>query len=231
MDIVRRCVAEFIGTFALVFFGVGSVIFFAPSGKDPNLLGIALSFGLAVGVMVSATLHISGGQFNPAVTVALLVTRKMSPHDALFYILTQLLGAVAAASVLQLMFGGYVTANGATVPVAVAGFNAAKTLWLEVILTFTLVFVIFGVAVDKRGPNYVAGLLIGLTVALDIMLGGPYTGASMNPARSFGPALIGRVWDSHWVYWVGPLLGGALAGQIYHMLFLPRPNTTATTTA
>jgi glycerol uptake facilitator-like aquaporin len=127
------------------------------------------------------------------------------------------------------MFGGYVNASGATVPAV--HFSAAKALWMEVFLTFFLVFVIFGVAVDKRGPNYVAGLLIGLTVALDIILGAPYTGASMNPARSFGPALIGSVWKSHWVYWVGPLLGGALAGQIYHMFFLPRPGTTTSTAA
>jgi aquaporin TIP len=229
MDIVRRCIAEFIGTFALVFVGVGAVSISADKGG--GLLPVALCFGLTVGVMVSATLHISGGQFNPAVTVALLVTRKMSPHDALFYILTQLLGAVAAAGVLQLMFGGYVTANGTPVPIA--PFTPYKAMWMEVILTFMLVFVIFGCAVDKRGPNYLAGLLIGLTVTLDILLGGPYTGASMNPARSFGPALVGRVWDSHWVYWVGPLLGGALAGQLYHMFFLPRPTvvTTATTTA
>jgi MIP family channel proteins len=232
MDIARRCIAEFIGTFALVFVGVGAVSI-APE-KGGGLLSIALAFGLTVAVMVSATLHISGGQFNPAVSVALLVTRKMSLHDTLFYVLTQLIAAVAAAGVLQLMFGGYVTADGTPVPKA--PFTTHAALWMEVILTFILVFVIFGVAVDKRGPNYVAGLLIGLTVTLDILLGGPYTGASMNPARSFGPALIGRVWHDHWVYWVGPLIGGVLAGLVYNTFFLghTRPVTvtrTTTTTA
>jgi MIP family channel proteins len=178
--------------------------------------------------MVSATGHISGGQFNPAVTVALLVTRKMTPHDALFYILTQLLGAVAAAGVLQLLFGGYVTAMGTPVPSGPLLHMPMKVMVLEVILTFALVFVVFGTAVDKRGPNVIAGLLIGLTVTLDILVGGPYTGASMNPARSFGPALIGRVWDDHWVYWVGPIVGGVLAGLIYNTFFLPKPNTPAT---
>lgn len=226
MDILRRCIAEFIGTFALVFVGVGAVTI--GQDKGGGLLSVALAFGLTVAVMVSATLHISGGQFNPAVSVALLVTRKMSLHDTLFYVLTQLLGAVAAAGALQLMFGGYVNSNGTPVP-NLPFFTPMKAMWMEVVLTFILVFVIFGVAVDKRGPNVIAGLLIGLTVTLDILFGGPYTGASMNPARSFGPALIGRVWDHHWVYWVGPLLGGMLAGLVYNFAFLA-PAATRTET-
>ena len=227
MDIVRRCIAEFIGTFALVFVGVAAIG--VSPDKGGGLLSIALAFGLTVGVMVSATLHISGGQFNPAVSLALLATGKMSLHDALFYILTQLVAAVAAAGVLQLMFGGYTTFNGTPIPVD--PFTPMKALVMEVILTFILVFVIFGVAVDKRGPNYLAGLLIGLTVTLDILIGGPYTGASMNPARSFGPALIGMQWKAWWVYWVGPLLGGVLAGLVYNFVFLvPARRATVTTT-
>ena len=229
MDIVRRCIAEFIGTFALVFVGVAAIG--VSPDKGGGLLSIALAFGLTVGVMVSATLHISGGQFNPAVSLALLATRKMSLHDALFYILTQLIAAVAAAGVLQLMFGGYLTADGTPVPHA--PFTAMKALVMETILTFILVFVIFGVAVDKRGPNAIAGLLIGLTVTLDILIGGPYTGASMNPARSFGPALIGRQWTAWWVYWIGPIIGGVLAGLVYNTFFLgynrPAAVTRATT--
>ena len=230
MDIVRRCIAEFIGTFALVFIGVGSIAFFAPSGKDPNVLSIALAFGLTVAVMVSATLHISGGQFNPAVSIALLVTRKMSAHDTLFYVLTQLVASVAAAGLLQLMLGGYVTYNGTPAPGG--EFTPIRAFTMEIILTFVLVFVIFGVAVDKRGPNQLAGLLIGLTVTLDILIGGPYTGAAMNPARSFGPALFGRRWEFHWVYWLGPIIGGALAGIVYNYVFLApaRRATVATTT-
>lgn len=224
MDIVRRCLAEFIGTFALVFVGVGSVAAYAP-GK--NVLSIALAFGLVVAVMVSATLHISGGQFNPAVTLALLVTRKMSLHDALFYILTQLLAATAAAYLLRGMFTVEAVYNGTPAPSDT--FTPINAMIMEVVLTFILVFVIFGVAVDKRGPNLLAGLLIGLTVTLDILLGGPYTGASMNPARSFGPALASSQWTAHWVYWVGPLLGGVLAGLVYDFVFL-RPVVTRTET-
>ena len=226
MDIIRRCIAEFIGTFALVFVGVGAITV-APE-KGGGLLSIALAFGLTVAVMVSATLHISGGQFNPAVSLALLVTGKMSLHDTLFYVLTQLVAAVAAAGALHLMFGGYATYNGTPVPTD--PFTPMKALWMEVILTFVLVFVIFGVAVDKRGPNAIAGLLIGLTVTLDILLGGPYTGASMNPARSFGPALIGMQWKAWWVYWIGPLLGGALAGLVYNLFFLLPVRTVTVTT-
>lgn len=224
MNIVRRCLAEFVGTFALVFVGVAAIAVPAP---DKNLLSIALAFGLTVAVMVSATLHISGGQFNPAVSIALLVTRKMSLHDTLFYVLTQLLAATAAAGVIHMMFGTYAVAEGTPVPKG--AFTPIDAFVMEVILTFILVFVIFGVAVDKRGPNLVAGLLIGLTVTLDILIGGPFTGASMNPARSFGPALIGKVWDHHWVYWAGPLLGGVLAGLVYDFVFL-RPVVVRTET-
>ena len=227
MDIVRRCIAEFIGTFALVFVGVGAVTI--GQDKGGGLLSVALAFGLTVAVMVSATLHISGGQFNPAVTVALLATRKMSLHDALFYILSQLVAATAAAWALSLMFTDRAVWEGTPIPQA--PFTPMKAMWMEVFLTFALVFVIFGVAVDKRGPNVIAGLLIGLTVTLDILFGGPYTGASMNPARSFGPALIGSQWMHHWVYWVGPLLGGALAALVYNAVFLkpvaPRAETRA----
>jgi MIP family channel proteins len=222
MDIVRRMIAEFIGTFALVFVGVAAIG--VSPDKGGGLLSIALAFGLTVAVMVSATGHISGGQFNPAVSLALLATGKMSLHDTLFYILGQILGAVAAAGVVQLMFGGYTTYNGTPAPGG--NFGVTQTLVMEMVLTFFLVFVVFGVAVDKRGPNVMAGLLIGLTVTFDILIGGPYTGASMNPARSFGPALVGRHWDAHWVYWVGPIIGGVLAGLIYKMFFLPRPNVT-----
>jgi aquaporin TIP len=222
MDIVRRLIAEFIGTFALVFVGVAAISVPAP---HKSLLSIALAFGLTVAVMVSATLHLSGGQFNPAVSLALLVTRKMSPRDALLYVLAQLVAATAAALLLRAMFSGTAVYDGTPVPGA--PFTALKALVMEVILTFILVFVIFGVAVDKRGPAGVAGLLIGLTVTLDILIGGPYTGASMNPARSFGPALVSGRWEDHWVYWAGPLIGGILAGVTYSACFLPASPTPA----
>jgi MIP family channel proteins len=232
MDIIRRLIAEFIGTFALVFAGVGAVI--ASSKLDTvglaahpvvtntdghaGLILVALSFGLVIAVMVCAIGHISGAQFNPAVSIALLATGKQTAHDTLFYVLIQLVAGVAAAGVLQLLYGGYSVAGGVTMPAV--GMTPLKAMWIEFILTFFLVFVIFGVAVDKRGPAVIAGFSIGLTVALDIMIGGPFTGASMNPARTFGPALIGRKWDYHWVYWAGPILGGAVAAVVYNSFFL-----------
>jgi MIP family channel proteins len=230
MDIVRRLIAEFIGTFALVFVGAGSIRFFAQVGEpnpQVNVLTIALAFGMTVAVMVAATGHISGGQFNPAVSIALLVTRKMSPHDALFYILTQLVAATAASWLLVRWLGLYAVTAAVTGPNQLSVMNA---MWMEALLTFFLVFVIFGVAVDKRGPNLNAGLLIGLTVVIDILVGGPYTGASMNPARSFGPAVLASVWTAHWIYWVGPILGAVLAGVVYNSLFLPKARVVATVT-
>jgi len=245
MDIARRLIAEFIGTFALVFVGVGAVIaseavttaglashpLVSNTDGHAGLILVALSFGLVIAGMVAAVGHISGGQFNPAVSVALLATGKQSAHDTLFYVLIQLIAGVAAAGVLHLFHGGYAVADGVTMPNIAAGITPIKAMWIEIILTFFLVFVIFGSAVDKRGPTVVAGFFIGLTVAFDIMIGGPFTGASMNPARSFGPALIGRKWDFHWVYWVGPIAGGLFAGVIYNSFFLlclRNPKTTTT---
>lgn len=247
MDIGRRLVAEFIGTFALVFVGVGAVSVGAERGG--SLLTVALAFGFVVAVMVSATLHISGGQFNPAVSFALLVTGKMPARDAVAYMVVQLVSATAAALLLAALFGKPAVAAGTPVvtghpagavqpadsPALDADRAKAEPIYLtqvqgmvvEVVLTFLLVFVIFGVAVDKRGPNALAGLLIGLTVTLDILFGGPYTGASMNPARSFGPALVSSTWAGHWVYWIGPLVGGALAGLVYNTVFL-KPVVTRT---
>jgi MIP family channel proteins len=191
---------------------------------------VALSFGLIIAVMVAAVGHISGAQFNPAVSIGLLAGGKQSVHDTLFYVLTQLVAAVAAAGVLQLLHGGYGVAKGTPIPGP--DISVMQTFVWEVILTFFLVFVVFGAAVDKRGPNVVAGAMIGLTVTVDILIGGPYTGASMNPARSFGPALIGRVWTAHWVYWVGPIVGGVLAGVIYNVFFLlPLRYTNSTNTS
>jgi MIP family channel proteins len=222
MDLTRRCIAEAIGTFALIFIGVGAITVPLPAlpGGRPDLVAIALAHGLTIAVMVTATAHISGGQLNPAVTFGLLLGGKMSLRDSLFYWVSQLAGAVAAGFLCLALFGGKAVATGT--PQLAAG---ALTVWqgvaIEAVLTFLLVFVVYGAAVDARGPHAVAGLAIGLTVTLDILCGGPYTGAAMNPARTFGPALAANVWNAHWVYWAGPMLGGALAGLVYGRVFLP----------
>ena len=218
-SLLRQCVAEFVGTFALIFVGVG-VIYNNVPGAGVGLLGVALAHGLTIAVMVSATMSISGGQLNPAVTFGLLVGGQMTLRRSLAYWIAQLAGGAAAAYLVLGLAGkdGVAAVTAGTPDIAmengVLKITVAQAILIEAVLTFFLVFVVYGSAVDSRAPN-IGGLAIGLTVALDIMFGGPFTGASMNPARTFGPAIAVGHWNHHIVYWVGPLLGGALAGLIY----------------
>jgi aquaporin TIP len=211
---LHRAVAEFVGTFALIFIGVGSIVV----GAD--LVGVALAHGLVIGVMASAVGHISGGHFNPAVTFGFLITRRMEPALAGIYVAAQLAGAVAAAILLRLIYPDELPLdNGA--PVLAEGVGAFSGLLLEAILTFFLVWVIFATAADPRGAfKSIAGLAIGLTITLDILAGGPLTGAAMNPARALGPELIQNVWSDFWIYILGPLVGGGAAALLYDKLYL-----------
>lgn len=209
--LTKQCVAEFIGTFTLIFVGVGAIY------NGPGLLGVALAHGLAIAVMVSATGGISGGHLNPAVTFGLLIGGKVDLKATLAYWVSQLAGATAAGYLCAAFLGMPAVAAGTpdigstlTGPVI----STAQAIGIEAVLTFFLVFVVYGSALDARAPK-IGGLAIGLTVALDILFGGPLTGAAMNPARTFGPALASGHWNNHLVYWVGPLLGGLLAGLIY----------------
>ena len=219
MNKVRLYAAEAIGTFFLVLIGVGSVSASKMATGSVDLLAVALAFGLVVAAIVAATGHISGAHINPAVTVSLLVVGKIGAVDAVAYIVSQLVGAVLAGFACEALLDPAAAAAGATQ--LAPSVSAMQGLGLEAVLTFILVFVIFGTAVDMRAQKS-PGLFIGLAVAVDILVGGPYTGASMNPARSFGPALAGGVWAQHWVYWVGPLLGAIAAAIAYTFLFLPR---------
>jgi MIP family channel proteins len=217
--LLKQCVAEFIGTFALIFVGVGAIY------HNAGLLAVALAHGLTIAVMVSATGGISGGHLNPAVTFGLWVGGKISLPNTIAYWIAQLAGATAAGFVLLFLFTGQmdpdkgtslansILVNG-TPDLAKTGVSAMQGILIEAILTFFLVFVVYGSAVDSRAPK-IGGLAIGLTVALDILFGGPFTGAAMNPARVFGPALASGHWNNQMIYWIGPLLGGALAGLIY----------------
>jgi MIP family channel proteins len=222
----QKLIAEFVGTFALIFIGAGSICIdqFLKNAGQPGvgLLGIAMAHGLAIGIMVSAVAHVSGGHFNPAVTIAFWVTKKVSTLDTVLYWIAQLAGGIAAAYLLL-----YLVPDAAWHPVALgtpdlaADFPRLHGIVLEGVMTFFLVFVIFATAVDPRGAfNKIAGFAIGLTITMDILMGGPLTGASMNPARSLGPALAAHHWTNHGVYWVGPLAGGVLAGWLYDSLFL-----------
>lgn len=211
----KALIAEFIGTFALIFIGVGAIAADYISGGKLGLTGIALAHGLTIAVMVSATAAISGGHLNPAVTIALWSVKKIDNRHALVYLTAQCLGAIAAAFAIKLAVPAEaLAAISMGTPALSAGVSTQMALVTEAVLTFFLVFVIYGTAVDHRAPK-MGGLFIGLTVALDIMMGGPITGAAMNPARHLGPALLGGGLQNIWIYWVGPILGAVLAAQIY----------------
>ncbi len=215
-DPLRRGVAEFVGTFALIFVGVGSIVFVQSSG----LTGVALAHGLTIAIMVSAVGHISGGHFNPAVTFAFLVTRRIVPSLAVVYWLAQLAGAVAGALALRALFPGEANLDQG-VPVVNETISVGAGVGLEALLTFFLVWVIFATAVDAGGAfKSIAGLAIGLTITVDILAAGPLTGAAMNPARALGPELVQGIWDDFWIYLAGPAVGAAVAALAYDWLYI-----------
>jgi aquaporin Z len=215
-DVLRRAVAEFVGTFTLVFVGVSSII------TVGDVTGVALAHGLAIAVMVSAVGHISGGHFNPAITLAFLVTRRMAPLLAAVYWVAQFAAATVGALLVKVIFPGSVVDRaklGAPAVASVVGSGGA--LAMEAILTFFLVWVVFATAADARGTfKSIAGLAIGLTITMDILAGGRVSGAAMNPARAFGPQLVQSVWSDAWVWYAGPILGAVVAGLAYEYLYL-----------
>jgi aquaporin TIP len=214
MNKLRPCIAEAIGTFALIFIGIGAI-----KATPDNLLAIAFAHGLTIAVFVSATMNISGGHLNPAVTLGCLVGGKISFADALIYWASQLIGATLAAFVCFALFGRLVVVNGT--PQLGGGTTPMAGIVIEAIVTFFLVFVVYGTGVDERGPK-IGGLAIGLTITLGILFAGPLTGGAINPARVFGPALAVSYWTNHYVYWVGPMAGGALAGFVYNKFLLKK---------
>lgn len=220
-DIWRHFAAEFVGVFGLVFVG-GALLMNAQSLKlVDGLLAAAVAHGLILAVMVTATMRISG-HLNPAVTIGFLVTRRIEPVMAVVYIIAQILAAVVAAYTLKAIFPADVAAatrlGGQTIALDV---SAGQALLSEAVATFFLVFVVFGTAVDPAAPR-VGGFAIGLTVAADILAIGPLTGASMNPARSLGPAVASGMFEGQGIYWLGPVLGASAAAVLYDRLFLPR---------
>ncbi len=211
----KPLVAEFIGTFTLIFIGVGSIAADYISGGKLGLTGIALAHGLAIAVMVSATAAVSGGHLNPAVTIGLWFVQKINSTNAIAYVIAQCLGAIFAALLIKgAIPAAVLTAVSMGTPALGTGISANAGLLTEIVLTFFLVFVVYGTGVDVRAPKC-GGLFIGLTVALDILMGGPISGAAMNPARYIGPALLGGGLQNWWIYIVGPICGGILAAAIY----------------
>jgi MIP family channel proteins len=219
-DSWRHFVAEFIGIFAFVFVGGGSIMSATLSNINP-LVPAALAHGLILGIMVTATMRISG-HLNPAVTIGFMVTKRIEPMMGVIYIIAQLLGAAVAAYALQAIFpAGVAVATRLGGQVVSGDINTMQAILCEAIATFFLVFVVFATAVDPHAPK-VGGFAIGLTVAADILAIGSRTGASMNPARSFGPAVVSGVLEGQIVFWVGPILGGIAAALLYDGLFLRR---------
>jgi len=214
-DAPRRLVAEAIGAFTLTFIGGGAII--ATRGGD--LLAIAIAHGLAIGVMVCALGHVSGGHFNPAVSFGMFLTKRLTANELGGYVVAQCVGALVAALILRAVYSGDLVKSAS--PAMGPGHGAFAGLVVEIVLTFFLVLVIFGTAVDPRGTfAAVAGLAIGLTISIDILMGGPITGAAMNPSRWIGTAIIGNQWSDFWIWIVGPLVGAAIAALLYDNLIL-----------
>ena len=221
----RAAFAEFIATLLFIFLGAGTVVvtggLLGDELTSARLVAIALAHGLAIAFLVAATANISGGHINPAVTFGAMVTGKISVTKGMIYIVAQLLGAIGGALLLAAVIPeaaqGNLGSHGLGPNVTVGG-----GLIAEIILTFALVFVVFATAMDPKGLGSLAPIAIGLTILVDHLLGVPVTGASMNPARSFGPALVAGAWENHWIFWAGPLVGGAVAAVVYEFVFLRR---------
>jgi MIP family channel proteins len=222
----QKFAAEFLGTFALVFFGAGAICAdrYLQSSGGIGLLGIALAHGLAMAIMVSALGHVSGGHFNPAISIGFWVTKRIGTLEVFLYWAAQILGGVAAAFLLKAIIPEETwRAVALGTPELVRDFSRLSAMVLEAVASFFLVLVFFATSVDTRGTfQSIAGFGIGLTVTLGILVIAPFTGGAMNPARAFGPALASTHWTNWGVYWIGPLAGGFLAGLLYDTLYLKK---------
>jgi len=229
----RNWFAEAIATYCLVFFGplsvMLSVVAFGDGLSTEAILMISFAHGSAIGLMVYTFGHVSGAHINPAVTIPMIITRKIGITDGIGYIVLQLVGAVAAAFTLKAVLPelGAAVNFGTQAPGELINSSATSALGLEAIFTFFLVTVIFMTAVHKKAAAGIQGISIGGMVFLLHIVGVPLTGASMNPARTFGPALASGFWEFHWVYWVGPIIGGIIAGLIMNYVFVKKAESEA----
>jgi len=219
---LRPLTAEFVGTLLFVFLGAGSVVAFAGGGPATGAVGVALAHGVGMAIIVSMTMSISGGHINPAVTTGLWIANKIDGKLALQYILAQLLGALVGAALVKgiLPRPGVTLALGGT-PHLAGDVTFLQGVWIEAALTFFLVSAVFGTAISPEAPR-IGGFGIGLAIFVDALVGGNLTGAMMNPARAFGPALINVSLNGQAVYWIGPLIGAAVAAALWKAVLLPR---------
>ena len=221
-DAWRHFISEFTGMFVFVFVGGAAIMTSKSTGSPAGLVEVALAHGLAMGVMVSSLMRISG-HFNPAVTIGFIATRRIEPMMGALYIVAQIIGAITASYLLKATFPEAVFAatrgGGQSISLDITGTQA---FILEAMATFALVFVVFGTAVDPRRPR-IGGLGIGLVIVADILAIGPLTGASMNPARSFGPAVASGIFEAQLLYWTAPITGALIAALLYEHVFMNSP--------
>lgn len=223
VKLLKALLAEFIGTMFLVFFGCASTITWV-DGHSPSVVQISLAFGLAAAAVIQAICHVSGGHINPAVTFAMMFTSNVTIVRGFFYVIVQCLGAIAGSGVLRALTPENVGGTlGATT--LESRLTAVQALGMEFLLGFILLIVVFGVCDPHRGLEHNAPLAIGFAILVGHLAAVPFTGSSMNPARTFGSSVICGNWDNHWVYWLGPILGGIVAGLIYKHVFAMKPET------
>ena len=215
----KKYLAELIATFGFVFLAAGSVLANDFTNGKLGVTGIALAHGLALMAMIYAVMNISGAHLNPAVTIAMFITKKIKAKEGVGYIIAQLIGsAVAGIFLLWIFPNGKAVNFGA--PALASGINLFGGILIEAVFTFLLVLTIYGVAVDKRSPPGPIGLAIGVIVIVALLVAGPLTGAALNPARAFGPALVSGFWTNQFIYWIGPVIGAVIAGLVYNNLLL-----------
>lgn len=220
-DTWQKYVAEAFATFAFVFIAAGSVLANSQVG-GLGTIGVALANGLTIAVMIYAIWHISGAHLNPAVTVALWATGHIKTLVGIGYILAQLVGSVVAALFLKVVFVSASPALYLGNTMLVGGTTPGMGILVEAILTFFLVWTVFGTIIDKRATPGFGGLMVGFIIVVSIMVGSGFTMGALNPARAFGPALVSASWLNHYVYWVGPIIGALVAGLVYHFGFIKR---------
>lgn len=219
---LRPLAAEFVGMALFVFLGAGSAVINASTAGSLGALGVALAHGVGMAIIVSATMNISGGHINPAVTAAVWIANKVDGRTAVGYIVAQLIGAlVGAALVKGLLPSAAVRVTLAGAPKLAESVTLLQAIWIEAALTFFLISAVFGTALSPEAPK-IGGFGIGLAIFVDMLVGGSLTGAAMNPARAFGPAVISADLHGQAVYWIGPLLGAAAAGWLWRTVLLPK---------
>jgi aquaporin Z len=224
LDYAQRGLAEFVGAFTLLFIGAGAASIFRPgiASQEGDVLAVAIATGLAIAVMVSAVGHISGGHFNPAITLGFLVTRRIHPALAVLYWIVQFGGAAVAVLLLKWVIPNSLSPYGA--PALSPALDTGRGVAVEATLTFFLVWVVFAAAADKRGHfDKIAGLAIGGVITMGTLMAFYWTGAAINPVRAFGPQLVANEWDDWWIWYVGPLAGGVIAAVFYELLYLRTP--------